>query len=70
MAALAATAANLAQPEPEGVTLDCDEIDVPAWHRGDDFHVYREGYAAGWAAGAISGYARPTIEPVPGAEAP
>jgi hypothetical protein len=41
----------LSQPEPEGPTLDCDEIDVPAWYRGDDVHVYEEGYTAGWAAG-------------------
>jgi len=67
------TRAALAHPEPEGVTLDCDEIDVPVWHRGDDFHVYKEGYTAGWAAGAKAAadcYARPTIEPVPVAERP
>jgi len=39
---------RLAQPEPQGPTLDCEEIDVPWTHRGDDFHVYREGYADGW----------------------
>jgi hypothetical protein len=55
-----------AQPEPEGVTLDCDEIDVPAWYRGDDVHVYEEGYTAGWAAGtqAMAHHARPTIQPL------
>ena len=71
-AVLARARTALAQPEPEGVTLDCDEIDVPVWHRGDDFHVYKEGYAAGWAEGvsaaAAAHYARPTIEPVPVAE--
>ena len=51
--------AALAQPEPEGPTLDCDEIDVPAWYRGDDVHVYEEGYTAGWAAGTRA-MARPT----------
>jgi hypothetical protein len=49
----------LSQPEPEGPTLDCDEIDVPAWYRGDDVHVYEEGYTAGWAAGTQA-MARPT----------
>jgi hypothetical protein len=48
-----------AQPEPEEVTLDCDEIDVPAYYRGDDVHVYEEGYTAGWAAGTQA-MARPT----------
>jgi hypothetical protein len=60
--------AALAQPEPEVPTLDCDEIDVPVWHRGDDFHVYKEGYTAGWAAGAKAAadcYARPAIQPEP-----
>jgi hypothetical protein len=54
------------------VTLDSDKIDVPAWHRGDDFHVYKEGYTAGWAVGlkAAADYwaarwGRPAIEPVP-----
>jgi hypothetical protein len=47
------------QPVPEGPTLDCDEIDVPAWYRGDDVHVYEEGYTAGWAAGTRA-MARPT----------
>jgi hypothetical protein len=65
--------AALAQPEPEGPTLDCDEIDVPVWHRGDDFHVYKEGYTSGWAEGvsaAAARYAHPTIKPVPVAERP
>jgi hypothetical protein len=60
--------APLTQPEPEGPTLDCDEIDVPAWHRGDDFYVYKEGYTSGWAAGlkaAADCWGRPTIKPVP-----
>jgi hypothetical protein len=69
---IAATPArNLAQPAPQGPTLDCDEIEVPAWHRGDDFHVYKDGYTAGWAAGvnaASDCWARPAIEPVPVAE--
>jgi hypothetical protein len=56
--------AALSQPEPEGVALDCDEIDVPAYYRGDDVHVYEEGYTAGWAAGTQA-VARPTIQPVP-----
>jgi hypothetical protein len=63
----------LAQPEPQGPTLNCDEIDVPWSHRGDDFHAYKEGYAAGWAEGvsaAAARYARPAIEPVPVAERP
>ena len=61
----------LAQPEPQRPTLDCDEIEVPAWHRGDDFYVYKEGYTTGWAAGvnaAADCWARPAIEPVPIAE--
>ncbi len=63
--------AALAKPEPQGPTLDCDEIEVPAWHRGDDFHVYKDGYTAGWAAGvnaAADCWGRPAIEPVPVAE--
>ena len=46
--------AYLAQPEPEGLTLDCDDIDVPPWHRGDDFHIYKEGYASGWSDAALA----------------
>jgi hypothetical protein len=46
--------AALAQPEPQGAKLDCEEIDVPWTHRGDDFHAYREGYADGWTK-AVSG---------------
>jgi hypothetical protein len=29
--------------------LDCDEIEVPAYYRGDEFHAYRYGFASGWA---------------------
>jgi hypothetical protein len=60
-----------AQPEPQGPTLNCDEIDVPWSHLGDDFHVYKEGYTAGWAEGvsaALARWGRPAIEPVPGVE--
>jgi hypothetical protein len=59
----------LSQSEPEGPTLDCDEIDIPAWYRGDDVHVYEEGYTAGWAAGtqAMAHHAHPAIQPEPGA---
>ncbi len=52
--------------EPQGPVLDCDEIEVPVWHRGDDFYVYKEGYTAGWAAGvnaAADCWGRPAIEP-------
>jgi hypothetical protein len=42
---------ELAKPEPEPPTIDCDEVEVPAYHRGDAFFVYKEGYAAGWGAG-------------------
>lgn len=45
--------AYLSQPEPEGLTLDCDDIDVPSWYRGDDFWVYKEGYAAGWGQAVL-----------------
>jgi hypothetical protein len=60
-----------AQPEPQGPTLNCDEIDVPWSHLGDDFHVYKEGYTAGWAEGvsaALARWGRPAIEPVPVSE--
>jgi hypothetical protein len=42
---------ELAKPEPVLPVLDCDEVEVPAYHRGDAFFVYKEGYAAGWGAG-------------------
>jgi hypothetical protein len=60
--------AELAKPEPVAPTLDCDEIAVPVWHRGDDFHLYKEGYTAGWAAAAkavADRYSRHTIQPAP-----
>jgi hypothetical protein len=58
------TRAKLDQSEPEEPTLDCDEIDVPAWHRGDDFYIYKEGYTSGWEAGlktAADCWGRPDI---------
>jgi hypothetical protein len=74
MAALAATATALAQPEPEGVTDE--ELKTLAWkiyvdaqdgdHRGAiALSVCRAAIAADRAR-----YARPTIEPVPVAERP
>jgi hypothetical protein len=46
--------AELAKPEPVATPLDCDKIDVPAYYRGADFNLYREGYAAGWGARGIA----------------
>ena len=46
--------AYLSQPEPEGPTLDYDDIDVPPWYHGDDSYIYKEGYAAGWRHAAIA----------------
>ena len=61
--------AYLSQPEPEGLTLDCDDIDVPPWYHGDDFYVYKEGYDAGWSDAALAAdrarWGRPAVEPVP-----
>jgi hypothetical protein len=68
-----ARAALEAQPEPVELELDCDEIDVPAWHCADAVFVYREGYTAGWAAGVSASAAcwgRPAITPYPGERAP
>jgi len=52
---------------PEGLRLDCDDIDVPPWYRGDDFYVYKEGYAAGWSDAALAAdrarWGRATVEP-------
>ena len=39
---------------PEGLTLDCDNIDVPVWYYGDDVYVYKEGYASGWADATLA----------------
>ena len=74
MAALAATAAALAQPEPEGVT------DEEKWYPGFADWLEREmpeGTVIGdplWWASKIADYlqrfAHPTIEPVPVAERP
>jgi hypothetical protein len=51
--------AALAQPESEGVTLNCDEIDVPWTYLGDDVLVYRAGYAGGWAKAALGRHPEP-----------
>jgi hypothetical protein len=43
-----------ADQELEGLTLDCDNIDVPVWYYGDDVYVYKEGYASGWADATLA----------------
>jgi hypothetical protein len=43
-----------AEQELEGLTLDCDNIDVPVWYYGDDVYVYKEGYASGWADATLA----------------
>jgi hypothetical protein len=52
---------ELAKPEPP--TLDCDELEVPAYHRGDAFFVYKEGYAAGWGAGIAAAIESEQLNP-------
>ena len=54
---------GLAKPEPEPPTLDCDEVEVPAYHHGDAFFVYKEGYAAGWGAGTAAAIESERLNP-------
>jgi hypothetical protein len=54
--------------QPVGPTvpnLDCDEIEVPAYYRGDEFHAYRHGFASGWAKAVTK---QPAATPIPVAE--
>jgi hypothetical protein len=49
--AVEAFGAELAKPEPGGLTLDCDKIPVPDYYAYFESSIYQEGYASGWAAG-------------------
>jgi hypothetical protein len=54
---------ELAKPEPAPAAFNCDEVEVPAYHRGDAFFVYKEGYAAGWGAGLAAAIESEQLNP-------
>jgi hypothetical protein len=84
MAALAATAAALAEPEPEGVTEkqvmdladDCafDRQEISGFDGGRTFHGHgwecTDAQLVTFATALITRYAHPTIKPVPVSERP
>lgn len=55
--------ARAALAKPELPTIDCNDVEVPTYHRGDAFFVYKEGYTAGWGAGIAAAVESEQLNP-------